>query len=90
MPGLSGPDDYSQEPPRHPCLHINAKASFPFVLFNSILPLHHSVSYSIFTWDVWFHSYNQSCFFSSINVCEDFKVINLNTSKTFSIHLFIL
>ncbi|KAA3459453.1 Sulfite oxidase [Gossypium australe] len=32
MLGLSGPSDYSQEPSRHPCLHINAKASFSFVL----------------------------------------------------------
>nr|KJB11668.1 hypothetical protein B456_001G270800 [Gossypium raimondii] len=28
MPGLSGPSDYSQEPSRHPCLHINAKEPF--------------------------------------------------------------
>ncbi|GMI68334.1 sulfite oxidase [Hibiscus trionum] len=28
MPGISGPSDYSQEPPRHPCLQINAKEPF--------------------------------------------------------------
>ncbi|KAA8530102.1 hypothetical protein F0562_004811 [Nyssa sinensis] len=28
MPGLRGPSDYSQEPPRHPCLRINAKEPF--------------------------------------------------------------
>ncbi|KAK2992885.1 hypothetical protein RJ640_028127 [Escallonia rubra] len=28
MPGVSGPSDYSQEPPRHPCLKINAKEPF--------------------------------------------------------------
>ncbi|XVF60035.1 hypothetical protein PTKIN_Ptkin08bG0010500 [Pterospermum kingtungense] len=28
MPGITGPSDYSQEPPRHPCLQINAKEPF--------------------------------------------------------------
>ncbi|XP_039126031.1 sulfite oxidase isoform X1 [Dioscorea cayenensis subsp. rotundata] len=28
MPGINGPLDYSQEPPRHPCLKINAKEPF--------------------------------------------------------------
>ena len=28
MPGISGPSDYSIEPPRHPCLQINAKEPF--------------------------------------------------------------
>lgn len=28
MPGLSGPSDYSQEPPRHPSLKINAQQPF--------------------------------------------------------------
>ncbi|KAG6602667.1 Sulfite oxidase, partial [Cucurbita argyrosperma subsp. sororia] len=28
MPGLIAPSDYSQEPPRHPCLRINAKEPF--------------------------------------------------------------
>ncbi|CAK9175128.1 unnamed protein product [Ilex paraguariensis] len=28
MPGIRGPSDYSQEPPRHPCLQINAKEPF--------------------------------------------------------------
>ncbi|KAJ4831130.1 hypothetical protein Tsubulata_000661 [Turnera subulata] len=28
MPGLRAPSDYSQEPPRHPCLKINAKQPF--------------------------------------------------------------
>uniref|UniRef100_A0A2P2IVK7 Sulfite oxidase n=1 Tax=Rhizophora mucronata TaxID=61149 RepID=A0A2P2IVK7_RHIMU len=28
MPGLRGPSDYSEEPPRHPCLLINAKQPF--------------------------------------------------------------
>ncbi|KAF8377994.1 hypothetical protein HHK36_029327 [Tetracentron sinense] len=28
MPGLTGPSDYSQEPPRHPSLRINAKEPF--------------------------------------------------------------
>ncbi|KAI4350512.1 hypothetical protein L6164_004962 [Bauhinia variegata] len=28
MPGLTGPSDYSEEPPRHPCLQINAKEPF--------------------------------------------------------------
>uniref|UniRef100_A0A6N2K3L6 Oxidoreductase molybdopterin-binding domain-containing protein n=1 Tax=Salix viminalis TaxID=40686 RepID=A0A6N2K3L6_SALVM len=28
MPGLKGPSDYSQEPPRHPSLKINAKQPF--------------------------------------------------------------
>jgi len=28
MPGLEGPSDYSKEPPRHPCLQINAKEPF--------------------------------------------------------------
>ncbi|XP_059669974.1 sulfite oxidase [Cornus florida] len=28
MPGVRGPSDYSQEPPRHPCLQINAKEPF--------------------------------------------------------------
>nr|GMC95327.1 sulfite oxidase [Ipomoea batatas] len=28
MPGIRGPSDYSQEPPRHPCLKINAKEPF--------------------------------------------------------------
>ncbi|XP_059452408.1 sulfite oxidase [Corylus avellana] len=28
MPGVRGPSDYSQEPPRHPCLKINAKEPF--------------------------------------------------------------
>lgn len=37
MPGLTAPSDYSQEPLRHPCLRINAKAilsysTFPFYL----------------------------------------------------------
>ncbi|XLT50203.1 hypothetical protein HN873_042807 [Arachis hypogaea] len=27
MPGLTAPSDYSKEPPRHPCLKINSKAS---------------------------------------------------------------
>lgn len=28
MPGIRGPADYSQEPPRHPCLRVNAKEPF--------------------------------------------------------------
>ncbi|XP_031095982.1 sulfite oxidase [Ipomoea triloba] len=28
MPGIRGPSDYSQEPPRHPCLKINSKEPF--------------------------------------------------------------
>ncbi|KAF7134265.1 hypothetical protein RHSIM_Rhsim08G0043500 [Rhododendron simsii] len=28
MPGIRGPSEYSQEPPRHPCLRINAKEPF--------------------------------------------------------------
>ncbi|KAJ7974800.1 sulfite oxidase [Quillaja saponaria] len=28
MPGVRGPSDYSREPPRHPCLQINAKEPF--------------------------------------------------------------
>lgn len=28
MPGLTAPSDYSLEPPRHPCLQINAKEPF--------------------------------------------------------------
>jgi sulfite oxidase len=28
MPGLEGPSDYSNEPPRHPILQINAKEPF--------------------------------------------------------------
>ncbi|KAI8030596.1 Sulfite oxidase [Camellia lanceoleosa] len=28
MPGMKAPSDYSQEPPRHPCLKINAKEPF--------------------------------------------------------------
>ncbi|KAF5961578.1 hypothetical protein HYC85_002787 [Camellia sinensis] len=28
MPGMTAPSDYSQEPPRHPCLKINAKEPF--------------------------------------------------------------
>ncbi|KAL5581369.1 hypothetical protein UlMin_013811 [Ulmus minor] len=28
MPGVRGPSDYSQEPPRHPCLQINSKEPF--------------------------------------------------------------
>ncbi|KAE8021334.1 hypothetical protein FH972_007232 [Carpinus fangiana] len=28
MPGVRGPSDYSQEPPRHPCLKINSKDPF--------------------------------------------------------------
>ncbi|XP_038998353.1 sulfite oxidase-like [Hibiscus syriacus] len=28
MPGIKGPSDYSQEPPRHPCLQINSKEPF--------------------------------------------------------------
>jgi len=28
MPGVRGPSDYSQEPPRHPCLKINSKVPF--------------------------------------------------------------
>ncbi|EOY02788.1 Sulfite oxidase [Theobroma cacao] len=28
MPGIRGPSDYSREPPRHPCLQINAKEPF--------------------------------------------------------------
>ncbi|KAG5624533.1 hypothetical protein H5410_009751 [Solanum commersonii] len=28
MPGIRGPSDYSREPPRHPCLKINAKEPF--------------------------------------------------------------
>ncbi|XP_052196698.1 sulfite oxidase [Diospyros lotus] len=28
MPGIRGPSDYSQEPPRHPCLAINSKEPF--------------------------------------------------------------
>ncbi|XP_042499410.1 sulfite oxidase isoform X2 [Macadamia integrifolia] len=28
MPGIRGPAEYSQEPPRHPCLKINAKEPF--------------------------------------------------------------
>ncbi|KAJ0988865.1 hypothetical protein J5N97_007221 [Dioscorea zingiberensis] len=28
MPGINGPSDYSREPPRHPCLRINAKEPF--------------------------------------------------------------
>ncbi|XP_057465210.1 sulfite oxidase-like isoform X1 [Actinidia eriantha] len=28
MPGIRGPSEYSQEPPRHPCLKINAKEPF--------------------------------------------------------------
>ncbi|KAM6549586.1 hypothetical protein CsatB_021262 [Cannabis sativa] len=28
MPGVSGPSDYSKEPPRHPCLQINSKEPF--------------------------------------------------------------
>ncbi|CAK9143310.1 unnamed protein product [Ilex paraguariensis] len=28
MPGIIGPSDYSQEPPRHPCLQVNAKEPF--------------------------------------------------------------
>ncbi|KAL7257107.1 hypothetical protein ACSBR1_010941 [Camellia fascicularis] len=28
MPGMKAPPDYSQEPPRHPCLKINAKEPF--------------------------------------------------------------
>ncbi|KAL4390038.1 hypothetical protein AHAS_Ahas03G0105100 [Arachis hypogaea] len=27
MPRLTAPSDYSKEPPRHPCLKINSKAS---------------------------------------------------------------
>lgn len=30
MPGVIGPSDYLQDPPRHPCLRINSKASFFF------------------------------------------------------------
>ncbi|OMO85348.1 hypothetical protein CCACVL1_10241 [Corchorus capsularis] len=37
MPGLRGPSDYSQEPPRHPCLQINAKASFSFSIIGFYL-----------------------------------------------------
>ncbi|KAF3435232.1 hypothetical protein FNV43_RR22319 [Rhamnella rubrinervis] len=33
MPGVRGPSDYSQEPPRHPSLRINSKAC--------LFPLHH-------------------------------------------------
>ncbi|XP_057488970.1 sulfite oxidase-like isoform X1 [Actinidia eriantha] len=28
MPGIRGPSEYSQEPPRHPCLKINSKEPF--------------------------------------------------------------
>ncbi|KAM7509249.1 hypothetical protein LguiA_019702 [Lonicera macranthoides] len=28
MPGIRGPSDYSQEPPRHPCFQINSKEPF--------------------------------------------------------------
>ncbi|XP_048337146.2 sulfite oxidase isoform X2 [Ziziphus jujuba] len=28
MPGLTAPSDYSQDPPRHPCLRINSKQPF--------------------------------------------------------------
>ncbi|KAG9158994.1 hypothetical protein Leryth_013371 [Lithospermum erythrorhizon] len=28
MPGIRAPSDYSEEPPRHPCLKINAKEPF--------------------------------------------------------------
>ncbi|KAG8482981.1 hypothetical protein CXB51_022011 [Gossypium anomalum] len=40
MPGIKGPSDYSQEPPRHPSLQINSKASFFFfaVPFNAEPP----------------------------------------------------
>ncbi|KAK8716958.1 hypothetical protein V6N13_044247 [Hibiscus sabdariffa] len=38
MPGISGPSDYSQEPTRHPCLQINAKASSSLEPFNAEPP----------------------------------------------------
>lgn len=36
MPGLTAPSDYSREPPRHPSLIINAKATFFFLNFHFI------------------------------------------------------
>ncbi|KAL9323668.1 hypothetical protein ACSQ67_008525 [Phaseolus vulgaris] len=36
MPGLTAPSDYSQEPPRHPSLSVNAKASQFIILFLSL------------------------------------------------------
>ncbi|RYR21848.1 hypothetical protein Ahy_B03g067161 isoform D [Arachis hypogaea] len=38
MPGLTAPSDYSKEPPRHPCLKINSKASLIVIL---IIPRSH-------------------------------------------------
>ncbi|TKY45307.1 Sulfite oxidase [Spatholobus suberectus] len=38
MPGLTAPSDYSQDPPRHPSLLINAKAFIPFSLRSPIFP----------------------------------------------------
>ena len=34
MPGLKAPSNYSNEPPRHPCLQINSKASLFFFAFD--------------------------------------------------------
>ncbi|WVZ13482.1 hypothetical protein V8G54_011048, partial [Vigna mungo] len=38
MPGLTAPSDYSQEPPRHPSLLINAKASQFTIPFSHCVP----------------------------------------------------
>lgn len=55
MPGVRGPSDYSREPPRHPSLQINAKASLFFFFFFFC----NSIQFHFFD-SIWIHIQNQS------------------------------